>query len=163
DRHYSVLMHVPQRRQIMVGLADDGERLLAGVVLEVVAGVRDHAEIEADLVVQPQYIVDGGRTLAAPERRRLLALGINVGMPVHARLRRPPWGGCGRSAASSTSVPQPGLVGSTISPFSTWRGMVRNFCFHGTSSTSSSPMRKFGTAAAKCDDMTADSGPLKLC
>src|SRR5207237_1319812 len=51
---------------------------------------------------------------------------------------------CARSAASSTSVPQPGPVGSTISPVSTRIGCVRSFCFHGTSSTSSSPMRKLG-------------------
>src|SRR5439155_24928113 len=125
--------------------------------------------------------------LAAPERRRLLARRMHVGVPVDdhgcltkglsvvvpaipAFARTTPrmlhvlpyiFAACARSSSSFTSVPQPGPVGSTISPFSITGGWVRSFGFHGTSSTSYSLMRRLGTTAATCPQMIADYGPLK--
>src|SRR5215831_6701342 len=154
--------------------------------------------------MQPQHVVDRRGTLPAPERRRLLARRMHVGMPVddHAALlltvvpakagthtpcaidrpgRMGPrfrgddtesvarsstrhshiFAACARSSSSLTSVPQPGPVGSTISPFSITGGWVRSFGFHGTSSTSYSEIRRLGMTAAKCPQMIADKGPLK--
>src|SRR5260370_41686423 len=71
--------------------------------------------------------------------------------------------GCARNRASSISVPQPGPAGSTNAPFSIVNGLVSSLGFQGTSSTSNSMMRKLGTTEAKCAEITADRGPLKLC
>src|SRR5436305_11183907 len=123
-------MPVAQRGHVFVRLADDRQRLLAAVSLEVMAGIRDHAYIEPDFIMQPEHILDRRRTLPAPERRRLLARRVHMRMPINDHGFC--FAACVRSAASSISVPHPGPVGSTMSPFSTRNGLVRSFCFQGT-------------------------------
>jgi hypothetical protein len=59
-------------------------------------------------------------------------------------------GACFFITFSFTSVPRPGRSASTSSPFSITGTCVTSSSFHGTSSTSISMMRKFGTAAQKC-------------
>src|SRR5258708_3730507 len=135
DCHHAVLMLVPQRRQIVVRLADRRQRVLARIGLEVMAGVRDHAEVQPDLVVQAQHVVDGGRAVAAPERRRLLARRMHMGVPVDDHVGSYPsdrggmcaFTACARSSSSFTSVPQPGPVGTMNSPFWMTGGGVCEF------------------------------------
>ncbi len=55
-----------------------------------------------------------------------------------------------RTAASFTSMPQPGALGSTSSPFSITGTEVTNSSRQATLSMSISMMRKFGTTAEKC-------------
>jgi hypothetical protein len=82
DRHQLVFVPVAQPRHVFIRGADHRQSLVAGEALEVMAGVRDYADVETDLVVQPQHVLDGGRTMSLPERQRLLAGRMNVGMPI---------------------------------------------------------------------------------
>ena len=89
ERDDLVLVLVAQRGEVLIRGADVRHRLLAGEFLQIVAGVRDHADIEADLVVQAEHIVDSRRTLPAPERVRLLAQRMHMGVPVDDHLPPP--------------------------------------------------------------------------
>ena len=72
-----VLVAVAQRRQIFVRRPDRRQRLIARIGLEIVARVRDHADVEADLVMQPQHVLDRRR-----KRPLLLARRMHMRMPV---------------------------------------------------------------------------------
>ena len=90
DRDQLVFVPVAQRRHVFVRRTDHRQCLRAVEALEIMAGVRDHADVETDLLVQTQHVLDGGRTVALPERQRLLAGRMDVGMPVddHVACRR---------------------------------------------------------------------------
>ena len=87
--------------------------------------------------------------------------------PNRRRASRSPYragrGGRSRSAPSSMSEPQPGRVGTSISPFSSVEGCVRKSRVHGASSARSSMMRKFGIAAQKCALIRLARSPTGLC
>src|SRR5262249_27300952 len=66
--------------------------------------------------------------------------------------------GCARTAASSTSAPQPGAVGIARWPSTILVGQVRKSSPQGTASTSSSRMRRLGTTAQKAAAISVASG-----
>src|SRR5262249_48038482 len=82
ERDEAALVLIAQRSEVAVRLAGGRQRFLAGVALEVMARVRDHAHVEAAFVMQPQHVIDGRGTLPAPERCGLLARRMDVGVPV---------------------------------------------------------------------------------
>src|ERR1700756_1876477 len=82
ESHDPVFMPIPQRGHVLIGFADYRQRLFAAVRLEVMAGIRNHAHVESDLVMESEHVLDRGRTLPAPERRRLFARRMHMGMPV---------------------------------------------------------------------------------
>src|SRR5262249_24013670 len=81
--------------------------------------------------------------------------GAVADLGAHARR----FGGCAFTAASLTSVPQPGPVGKTRCPFTILGTVVTSSSYQGTTSGSISMIRRFGTIAQKCAFMHVDSQP----
>jgi len=71
----------------------------------------------------------------------------------------PAFGGCARIASSFGSVPHPGVSGTTRYPSSNRGATVNSSWSQGNRSMSTSMIRKFGAAAAKCAFIIAHRCP----